>query len=158
MKNLKLLFCLFALLGFVACGDDEDGKVRVATMATTAGCKTDLNTTRAIDAEHYLQEDSIIYEVKGGNLEIQMINCVVNCAFEKMDYEVSLKDDQIALSLTPHNGPSVNCVCPMDFTFIVENLEAGKNYHCTIKDYTSFDFTMEEGCRGVMVNEDKYNY
>ena len=24
MKNLKLLFCLFALLGFVACGDDED--------------------------------------------------------------------------------------------------------------------------------------
>ena len=146
MKNLKLLICLFALLGFVACGDDEDGKVRVAT---TAGCKTDLNTT---------QEDSIIYEVKGGNLEIQMINCVVNCAFEKMDYEVSLKDDQIALSLTPHNGPSVNCVCPMDFTFIVENLEAGKNYHCTIKDYTSFDFTMEEGCRGVMVNEDKYNY
>ena len=155
MKNLKLLICLFALLGFVACGDDEDGKVRVAT---TAGCKTDLNTTRAIDAEHYLQEDSIIYEVKGGNLEIQMINCVVNCAFEKMDYEVSLKDDQIALSLTPHNGPSVNCVCPMDFTFIVENLEVGKNYHCTIKDYTSFDFTMEEGCRGVMVNEDKYNY
>ena len=24
MKNLKLLFCLFALLGFVACGDDDD--------------------------------------------------------------------------------------------------------------------------------------
>ena len=45
MKNLKLLICLFALLGFVACGDDEDGKVRVAT---TAGCKTDLNTTSGL--------------------------------------------------------------------------------------------------------------
>ena len=144
MKPFKLLFCLFALLGFVACSDEGDGKIRVAA---TAGCKTDLNMTRAIDAEHYLQEDSIIYEVKGGVLEIQMINCVVNCAFERMDYEVSTKDEQIVLTL----------LCPMDFTFIVENLEAGKNYHCTIKDYTSFDFTMEEGNRGVMVNEDKSN-
>ena len=154
MKPFKLLFCLFALLGFVACGDDGDGKIRVAA---TAGCKTDLNMTRAIDAEHYLQEDSIIYEVKGGVLEIQMINCVVNCAFERMDYEVSTKDEQIVLTLHPMGEPAANCLCPMDFTFIVENLEAGKNYHCTIKDYTSFDFTMEEGNRGVMVNEDKSN-
>ena len=28
MKNLKLLICLFALLGFVACGDDEDWQLQ----------------------------------------------------------------------------------------------------------------------------------
>lgn len=78
MKNLKLLICFLALIGFVACGDEGDGKIRVAA---TAGCKTDLNTI--IDLEHYLQEDSIVYEVKDGVLEIQMVNCVVNCAFER---------------------------------------------------------------------------
>lgn len=152
MKNLKLFICFLALIGFVACGDEGDGKIRVAA---TAGCKTDLNTI--IDPEHYLQEDSIVYEVKDGILEIQMVNCVVNCAFERMDYEVSQKNEQIILTLHPIGEPAANCICPMDFTFIVENLETGKNYHCTIKDYTSFDFTMEEDYRGVMMNEDKYN-
>lgn len=159
MKHFNLLICLLALLGFVACSDDGDGKIRVAT---TTGCKTDLNTTRAIDAEHYLQEDSIVYEVKDGVLEVRMLNCVVNCAFERMDYEISQKGEQIILSLTPHEGESVNCVCPMDFTFVVDNLEAGKNYHCQMQmmygdeyDYDSFDFTMENGFRGVIVNKDK---
>ena len=148
MKNLKLLLCLFALLGFVACGDDEAPTFALKDYPVS-GCKE--------GKEHC---DTLRYEVRDGKLNLDL--CLkVPIDLTRVNYVVEFipENNYVQLTIITCNDLDIEGICYMDFSYSIDKpFVSGETYRCKIAyrefikgstwlDDTlfEFDFTFTEG-------------
>ena len=147
MKNLKLLFCLFALLGFVACSeDDNDVALKDYPVSECDECE-DLCET-------------LEYEVRDGKLNLN-ICAKLPIDITTVNYVVDFipENDSIQLTLVTNHDYDITETCYKGFTYSIDkDFIPGKTYHCQVMyhiyydtgtrmrfSFCDFDFTFTEG-------------
>ena len=148
MKNLKLLFCLFALLGFVACGDDDDHTFALKDYPVS-------------ECDEYEDPYEMLeYEVRDGKLNLN-ICAKLPIDITNVNYIVKFipENDSIQLTLVTNHDYSITETCYKGFTYSIdEDFISGETYHCKVVyhiyydtgtrmrfSFCDFDFTFTEG-------------
>jgi len=148
MKNLKLFICFLALIGFVACGDDENPSFALKDYPVS-GCK-----------ECKDHRDTLRYEVRDAKLNLDL--CLkVPIELTRVNYVVEFipENNYVQLTIITYKDPEIDGRCYMDFSYSIdEPFLSGETYRCKIAsrefiggstwlDDTlfEFDFTFTEG-------------
>lgn len=150
MKTLNYILYGFAVLLLTSCNSNDLG-VKYTL------CK-DKTVSRGLPGE---DESYLTYKVDGTTLKVEIYNYFASCGTEKVTIESECNEDnQITVKLT-EIGLSANCICPMDVSFPLTNLQKGETYECVIKakepsmsfhtPRITFSFTMEKGANGKIL-------
>lgn len=132
MKKLFVLCSVVLLvLGavFTACGDSDDKQPEPATFSLlgteVSPCKANSSsavTRAAADYPHSLEYEA----AANGMLRLKDVNCLVNCAIQGIDTDVTLVGSVITVNVQENTGDVVaNCICPVDIEMTVGPLNDG---------------------------------
>ena len=99
-----------------------------------------------------LYDFQVDYKVEKGILHVTILNFHINCGSKGADAKIDLNEEENEIILTPYDlGPyNANCVCPIDISVTIANLQKGKTYKCTIEHLgISFSFKCKNGAKGT---------
>lgn len=141
----KWLFLLLVLPVWAGCNIKFDFQLNSRTFSHT-GCAKD-QTKGSSDGRDV---SLLILKYEGGDLRVTRTNAFMNCSIKTggIACEVSLEDNVIHYKVYEKDGPSANCICPVEeMTSVVTGLEKGKeytmDYFCS-GYYTPFTFVFND--------------
>lgn len=129
----KLLLGVFILFYLLACTKTEDGMYMKSVSYSdclSGKLRSDSDTTD----ENSSGKTWLTYETTADHgLKIVLHRVFMNCGVEKVTADLRLvSNDTVEIHLSSEGGENLNCLCPMDITQVVGNLEEGATYHFSV--------------------------
>lgn len=140
----KFLLSVVLFLGLFACAKTEDG-MYMKSVSYSDCLFGKLRSDVVSPDENSSLKTYLTYEALPDNsLKIVLHSVFMNCGVEEVTADIhAVADDTVEIQLGWKGGENLNCLCPVDVTQLVGNLEEGGTYHFSVflsyQERASFD-------------------
>lgn len=150
MKKITIL-----LLGLALVAGCSKSNANRSKEFTHTGCAND---TRAVETRSGLfgDEPSLLkLKYEDGGLRVTRTNATMNCSIKNngIACDVSVKGGVISYNVYEKDGPTANCICPVEeMSSVVTGLQEGKEYTLEYRCYQSANvsFTFKKSLNKII--------
>jgi len=124
-NNLRLssiaimVIVALSMISFSACEEKEDNTKKQAFNIVDSGCKDQENYTKILNDSI---EDGAHIEFINGDLYVYHKNLLVPCDYDTINIKTTFNNTTLTILEEGNNG-YVNCICPVDLTYFINDVD-----------------------------------
>jgi hypothetical protein len=126
MKNIIYLLIpalMLALVSFSGCERSVSKSIEIKNFQKSE-CLSTAQSISTLAADNFTA-NTITFVTQNSLLHVDLIEIMMSCCMEKINYEISIEKENIIINLIPINGENCNCLCSYNLNFDIDNLTFG---------------------------------